>query len=69
MLIEIRKKLPLKRGGTYEEEYYIEYGIHFLNDDNRHDINYSSAIVTINGASFGWTIQSNIDNDDIKNSH
>ena len=25
MLIEIRKKPPLKRGGTYEEEYYIEY--------------------------------------------
>ena len=46
-----------------------EYGIHFLNDDNRHDINYSSAIVTIDGASFGWNIQINIDNDDIKNCH
>ena len=63
-----REKM-ISRTETNKMECKDEYGIHFLNDDNRHDINYSSAIVTINGASFGWTIQSNIDNDDIKNSH
>ena len=63
-----REKM-ISRTETNKMKCKDEYGIHFLNDDNRHDINYSSAIVTINGASFGWTIQSNIDNDDIKNSH
>ena len=46
-----------------------EYGIHFLDDDNRHDVDDSSATVTINGASFGWNIQSNIDDNDRKISH